>query len=307
MGNFFYRQQNKRLLQRLFIDGRGRAIGRPLYNAMIAAELAWHRVTDALLSSTPGDQSLVNQEATILVKTFERPAILSRLLGSVRRFYPHVPIIVVDDSRQPHHYPGVQTIAMPFNSGISAGRNEGLRHVSTPYVLLLDDDFVFYRRTNLADALARMKREPRIDMMGGAVVDLPFYRVTDYRRTQLFPTEARPLLPLNSSLAGLPVYDKVANFLLAQAESLRRVGWDEQLKLVEHADFFTRARGVLCTVFNRELRCLHARTLFDKQYMAYREDIADAQAYLLSKHYGFGQARSGAKSAAAADQDAQDC
>ena len=34
---------------------------------------------------------------------------------------------------------------MPYDSGISAGRNEGLRHVTTKYVLLLDDDLVFFR------------------------------------------------------------------------------------------------------------------------------------------------------------------
>ena len=45
---------------------------------------------------------------------------------------------------------------------------------------------------------------------------------------------------------------------------------------MDHADFFTRALGVLTTVFNPDLRCLHARTPFDAEYMSKRMDLADS-------------------------------
>jgi hypothetical protein len=38
--------------------------------------------------------------------------------------------------------------------------------------------------------------------------------------------------------------------------------------------FFARALGVLTTVFNPALRCLHARTPFDGEYMSKRMDLA---------------------------------
>jgi hypothetical protein len=68
------------------------------------------------------------------------------------------------------------------------------------------------------------------------------------------------------------VCDKISNFYIARAERLRLVGWDSSLKRIDHADFFTRALGVLVTVFDPDLRCLHAQTPFDVNYMAHRSD-----------------------------------
>jgi glycosyltransferase involved in cell wall biosynthesis len=297
MREFFYRDRNKELLKRLFIQGRGRAVGRPLYNVAIDLELAYHRAVDRLLPPDLGDQAFLNDNLTAVIKTFERPAVLARLLSSIRRFYPGLPVIVVDDSREPQPHPGVWTITMPFNSGLSAGRNEGVRQVETPYLLLLDDDFVFYRHTDLISALVLIESEPRIDIMGGAVVNLPFFRVADYSRAGLYPTKTRPVMPPGSSLAGLTVYDKVPNFFIARTEGLRRVKWDENLKLLEHAEFFTRAKGVLCTVYNSRLRCFHARTYFNKQYMAYRQEFVDAQKYILAQYYGYSGTENGENSA----------
>jgi hypothetical protein len=65
---------------------------------------------------------------------------------------------------------------------------------------------------------------------------------------------------------------------------LRLVGWDARLKRLDHADFFTRARGVLVTAYDDEFRCLHAQTPFDREYMRCRSDL-DADAELLRARY----------------------
>jgi len=280
------RLPERKALRQLFVEGNGRLIGRPLYHVSTAAELFLERALDRLHAPTPVDLSFLDEQVTAVIKTFERPHDLQRLLASVRRFYPKLPIIVVDDSRAPGQQPGVHTIPMPYDSGISAGRNEGLRQVSTPYVLIMDDDFVFTRGTRLPQALALLAAEPRIDIMGGAVVDLPLYHVVDYSRAEIFPTAAAPLFAAGSSLAGLPVYDKVPNFFLARTERLRLVPWDENLKRMEHADFFTRAKGRLCTVYNEEMRCLHIKTYFDPAYLERRNDVTFETAYLLARYYG---------------------
>lgn len=280
---FVYQQRNKHLLKRLMVTGRGRPVGRLVFNSAVGLELAAHRLAEGLSGMQDNDQGAMSRNLTVLVKTFERPEILTRLLSSFRRFHPQLKIIVVDDSRNPVRVPGTQTISMPFDSGVGAGRNEGLRHIETPYLLLLDDDFVLYRQTGLLAAFNLMEQEPRIDIMGGAVVDLPFYRVADYRNAGLFPTDAQPLKPPGSMLAGLPVYDKVPQFYIARTESIRKVGWDERLKRTDHADFFTRARGVLVSVYNQDLRCLHARSLFDDHYQAFRADRCD-ETYLADKY-----------------------
>jgi glycosyltransferase involved in cell wall biosynthesis len=92
---------------------------------------------------------------TVLIKTFERPDCLRRLVASIRRFYPRIPILVVDDSREPLDLvrEGVtRYLHEPYNS-LSSGRNFGLRHVETPYVLVIDDDMVFGRKTDIGRML----------------------------------------------------------------------------------------------------------------------------------------------------------
>ncbi|MGE5186558.1 MAG: glycosyltransferase, partial [Acidobacteriota bacterium] len=239
-----------------------------MFRGLVAGELAARRALDSLRAPAP-DSSL-DRELTAIVKTFERPPILARLVASIRRLYPSLPIVVADDSRQPVQLPGVETIVLPFDSGVSAGRKAALDRVRTRYVLVLDDDFIFYNATRLAPALGKLARDPRIDILGGQLVDLPYLRARRPPLGQIFATHAQPLVPIGSTLDGLLVCDKVANFYLARTERLRLVGWDPQLKRIDHADFFTRALGTLVTVFDPELRCFHAQTPFDRAYMHHR-------------------------------------
>lgn len=161
-----------------------------VYTGLVRSELLLERMLDAA-SARPATDAAVIKGVTALVKTFERPLILRRLVDSIQRLYPGVPVVVVDDSRTPARLESVETIEMPYDSGISAGRNEGLRHVTTRYVLLLDDDFVLSRRTRLGDALALMEQHPEIDIMGGTVIDLPFYRKRRSADGFVFPTDSR--------------------------------------------------------------------------------------------------------------------
>lgn len=273
---------NARTLGRSLAASPLRSAARIAYDVAVAVQLLGDRVLDAMAPG-PRQDALLDQ-LTAVVKTFERPRVLRRLVRSIRRFHPRLEVIVVDDSREPTRLPGVTTLTLPFNSGLSAGRAAGLAQVRTPYILVLDDDFVFYRGTRLSAALAVMEAEPRIDIMGGMVVNLPLRTAADYRDAALFPTPAQPVHPIGSSLAGLQVYDKIANFYIARTERLREVGFDPRLRLAEHVDFFTRARGVLTTVYNPGMRCLHAKTPFDAGYMAYRLDLA-ADAEVLKARY----------------------
>ncbi len=48
-----------------------------------------------------------------------------------------------------------------------------------------------------------------------------------------------------------PSFARVPQFFIAPTERLRLVQWDENLKRVDHNDFFTRAYGVLLTVHDK--------------------------------------------------------
>jgi hypothetical protein len=270
------------------LEGRTRAVASVLHRLLVAEELMLMRGLDSLATRRRVLDHPRIEELTALVKTFERPHVVQRLVASIKRLYPSLNVIVVDDSREPTQLAGVagvRTIALPYDTGVSAGRNEGLKHVSTPYVLVLDDDFVFYRGTRLAPALALMERHPDVDIMGGQLIDLPLFRARPLPEGAIFATAAAPLVPLGSLVGGMRVVDKVPTFFVARTERLALVRWDPQLKRIDHADFFTRALGVLTTVFNPELKCLHARTPFDANYMNKRMDFA-ASLEVLEQRYG---------------------
>ena len=277
----------RRLAERHLARGRLRPLVGSLRETVVAQELRCERFLDRLATRGSEDQSLV-PEVTALIKTFERPAIVRRLVSSIQRLYPALRIIVVDDSRMPGVVEGTETIVMPYDSGIGAGRHEGLQRVETKYVLVLDDDYVFSRRTRLTDALALMELLPEIDIMGGQLVDLPRYSRRSLEETagSIFPTEAQARTPIGSSLGGLRVCEKVPTFFIGRTERIALVSWDPTLKRIDHGDFFTRAHGVLTTTFNPGLQCFHARTPFDDDYMAKRLDLAESRKILEERYFG---------------------
>jgi glycosyltransferase involved in cell wall biosynthesis len=277
---------DSRLFQQLAFGRPGpvRSTGRALYRAAIRGELAATAARDRIArSGGEARRPRSGDEVTAVVKTFERPHLLRRLLASLDRIEPEMPVVVVDDSRDPVDPRGVELVRLPYDSGVSAGRSAGLERVRTEYVLMLDDDFVFYRRSALDETLAVLDEHPRIDLVGGLVVDLPLGSRIDYRTTPLFPTETPAVVAPGTRIGGLPVYDKVANFFVGRTERIRQVGWDPELRRVEHRDFFTRARGVLTSVFNSEFRCLHAKGYFDADYLSRRYDLAASQALLADR------------------------
>ncbi|WP_294950887.1 hypothetical protein [Sulfurovum sp.] len=63
------------------------------------------------------------------------------------------------------------------------------------------------------------------------------------------------------------------------------MGWDARIKRLDHADFFTRAKGTLVTVMNGQFKILHAQTPHNRPYMQKRYDVKQDSAVLKMKYY----------------------
>lgn len=59
-------------------------LGKPLYNSLIAMELGYVRWKDR--NKHFGSTPLVDEKLTAIIKTFERPETVRRLLESIKRF-----------------------------------------------------------------------------------------------------------------------------------------------------------------------------------------------------------------------------
>lgn len=276
--------RQKAWAQAHLLHGPLRPVAKSLFHAVLALEERWFAATRGR------PRALEPGKVTAVIKTFQRPRRCAALIASIRRHHPDLPIVVVDDSQSPGDYSGCRCVRLPFDSGLSAGRNAGIAAVETEYVLNLDDDFLFYSQTALGDALSILEQHRQIDLLGGIVVDLPLFITHDFREASLFPTDAEPKIAPGTRIGPAVVLDKVPNFFLARTAAVRSVGWDPALKLIEHADFFTRARGLIVSAQWNGWRILHRRDPFDRDYLEFRQNLASSQAHLEWK-YGRGSGR----------------
>jgi beta-1,4-N-acetylgalactosaminyltransferase 2 len=236
----------------------------------------------------PGTDDWLAQQLTVTVKTFLRPATARRFVRGARSTFTGR-IVVADDSPEPMGAPDERTsvLAMPFNSGVTVGRNAAIAAVGTPYVMVCDDDVVMTAATDLAGAVAFLEEHPEADAVCATLIELPrWYTLTYGDERELFPGHRPPLLPHGAHVGGLPVLMKGPPMYVARTDRLRRVPYDEKIRMVDHRDFFSSASGRLVFVMAPELVAFHARTPFDKKYTSDREDVARDMAYLARKWTG---------------------
>jgi glycosyltransferase involved in cell wall biosynthesis len=266
-------------------------------------------------------------DVTLLIKTFERPEALSRLLDSIRARAFDGPILIADDSKVPYRdtileaYGDLVTeyLCLPFNVGLSAGRNALLDRVQTPYFVLNDDDFVYGPETNLAWMRTQLATTD-LDLLGGIVREPEQIRWSRLRQPTIKKTAralyrtARTLLRTawgnaysinrfhgtierkngtvalthNDAPNASPYRrcDYVLNFFMAKTDAVRSKvgGWAPELKLQEHWEFFYRAQqGGLRVAHTDDVAVFHHpdRT---PHYDQYREHQAAYRRRGLSLH-----------------------
>lgn len=266
-------QQVKRAMR-----GRFGAPLRATYRAAEGVQLVVARRVDRARFGQPTSDERAEAAArvTVVIKTFERPAVLRRCVASLRTVFDGR-VVVADDSRHPvtDVGPGVDVIELPFNSGVPAGRNAGLDAVDTEFVFVTDDDIVFTHASDIVAAMNYLDDEPEADLIALNLVDVPRWRVTARAGAgSLFPGAQQPLVPFGSQIGGLTVVSKVPQVYLARRAAIERVRWDERLRMVDHRDFFSRASGRIVCVQATTAWAYHLRTPFDPFYNAYREDVA---------------------------------
>jgi len=228
------------------------------------------------------------KDITIVIETFERPKRLKRLIETIRPRFPSIRIFVADDSRRPRRPENVDRFfEMPYDSGVSAGRNLMVNHVKTKYFLLLDDDFLFTDQTDIA-GMYRILESSDIDILGGAMGN----RRGQWNSIEISNGVLREGRNRNKygETAGCIVCDKVKNFLMARTSRVREFGgWPEELKIGEHLPFFVRAMGVLKVAYFPGARVDHQRHRNDSpHYMKCRGRALFLRDRYLAREYGIG-------------------
>ena len=218
----------------------------------------------------------MNDKITFIVKTGGRKRILYRLLDSIKKYHPEYPIICTDDfsddsdfNEMMSLYPKVDFIRLPFDTGLSFGRNEALKRVFTDYFILLDDDFCLCEALDFNKVLQKINViNGCYDLMGGTWIEYREHSGVIARFAArigriFFRNEKLLMKPQKRNYIGeihvaddevtvnvktniFPSFQKVdivLNFFAARTEAVKKMGgWRNELKLQEHSEFFVRAK-----------------------------------------------------------------
>lgn len=233
----------------------------------------------------------VCKNVTVIFKSFERQKMAKRLYENLQDYYPGIPVIIADDSSTPLLLQGdsLEIIQLPFNSGLSYGLNRALERVKTPYVMRMDDDELLTLKTCLGDQVSFLEKHPEIDLVGFCTLTSILCKDPDEEVSKFTSFSMRgapkPLsIPHMTQIDGNHfVMGKVPNLYVARTDKVRSVGWDENIRMLDHQDFFWRAAGNLVSVIALGTAVFHYHNPFQKHYQKYREDVEGDRKYILQK------------------------
>lgn len=229
----------------------------------------------------PDDVKNVEENVTFIFKSFNRQRMARRLYDSIRAYYPGAAIVIADDSAAPLEIPGAHIIHLPFNSGLSKGLIAALAEVKTEYVMRLDDDELLTPRSNIHGQLAFLQAHPEVDLCAVQASKKPEKSATLYNSIRM---NKELLIPAGTVIDGHVVAYKAPNCFLARTEKLREVGYDPNIRMIDHHEFFYRAAGVLVCVQDPHAYVYHYHNRFDREYAKYRGDTRGDSLYIRQKH-----------------------
>lgn len=243
------------------------------YDDWLRREKKWNWRTDPRCITKPK----ASRDVTFLIKTFLRPKLALRAVRSVRSTYRSARVLVVDDSDISTYWEemlresGAEVLRLPYDVGLSAGRNAGVKKIDTTFTVVIDDDMIVGRKTNVPSMLrlldeadvvcGSMRQNGRIINWEGN------YEFTEDGGLRLVPSEFEG--KLRDGIRCVPV-EFGLNILAVRTEFLRTHPWDEELKLSEHTSWFLGLKDEGAKVLFAPDSVVDHKPVKDPQYRKFR-------------------------------------
>lgn len=237
-------------------------------------------------------------KVTAIIISFLRPQYTTACILSLKKTYPEIKIIVGENGEYNKDLAGlckehgIEYVQLPFDSGVCVARNELIKMVQTPYVLVGDDDFYYDENAKVDGMKNILDNVEDIDLVGGRVRqngEIKNYQGIIEKRHNHFQTY--PIDIENQKYEELDGMryckaDLTFNYFVARTEKVKQVPWDEEIKVAyEHFSWFYDfkvAGGKV--VFTPDAIVIHkpehiARNILNteenKTYQAYRNRQSD--------------------------------
>ena len=266
------------------------------YKLTASAEYAYYTLrwkAEGAQLPTKQDVDLMRENVTFIYKSFERQKQARKLYRSIQSYYPGVKVIIADDSKTPLELQDehAEVIHLPFNSGLSFGLNRALQKVTTPYVVRMDDDELLTLRTCFEKHLRFLMNNSQVDLVGVLPLSAPWCESLSkvkklYYAQSMQEAPRRLKVPHMTRLSdNYIVLGKVPNIFIARTEQLKRVGYDDHIRMIDHNDFFYRAAGIVVSALAEDSCVFHDHNRFNRAYQRYRTDVEGDRRYIAQRNY----------------------
>lgn len=238
------------------------------------------------------DIQQMTENVTFIYKSFERKGKAKRLYRNIQAYYPGIKVIIADDSKRPLDLSGdnLEIIHLPFNSGLSIGLQKALENVHTPYVIRLDDDHLLTPESKFHIHLKYLISNDNVDLISVLQFTAPEFRSLK-KELQLHYAQKLEYAPLPQIIPHMTelnqdyiVVAKPPNAFIGRSDSIKEIGYDPNIRMIDHNEFFYRAAGHIVSVVSKSSYVFHYHNLFDGHYLKYRSDYMGDIKYIRKKH-----------------------
>lgn len=204
---------------------------------------SWSRTVDVFV---------FHRLVTVITHTHGRVANVLELHDSVQKWFPGTAVIASEDTgaalptEESHIFASgsatLRWLRQPHDCGLSYARNTMMLLAPTPFVQLLDDDFTLDEQSHLDVLLERLLTNDDV-AIAGPIIPADIAKGWHFQGLIKASNGALELARGNHGYVnGCDRVDYVPNVFLARKSMLLAVdgGWDPQLKLGEHEEFFWR-------------------------------------------------------------------
>ena len=238
---------------------------------------------------------------TAIIINFLREPYLYECLRSLKEKYPDIQVLVGENGeytkekkKKIEAFKNVKYIEVEYDAGVCKARNLLVSLVKTKYILIGDDDFKYYEKSEIDKMEDFLDEHKEFDLIGGRTVEggaIKNYQGFIHQYDDHFKYEALDLKENTfnkcdkTGLLYKPC-DLTFNFFIARTEAVKDTLWEEKIKVAyEHSTFFIDfIRKGHRVAFTPDILVIHKPILEEKiedigNYLNYRYRKSDKKTF----------------------------
>jgi hypothetical protein len=233
-------------------------------------------------------EKYIEKNVTICFKTLYRKNLLYEHINDIRNILPNINIIVADDSDSNYilknkniinKFNNIEYLELPYDSGLSYGRNKAVEKVKTKYTIITDDSRCITDIKQIYELVNFMENNTKYDVIcgnnptngevGGKFTFL-FDIINKKHIKNMIKQNKKIKIKINyKNIKKLEIINKKLelykthigiNCFLSKTSTLKKYKWDNNLKLREHKYFFL-------ILFLNNINILYCDKFIFKQYV----------------------------------------